>query len=198
MNKKLLPLVVACALGGSVPAFAQSSSSASAPDGGMDYGSQQMHESMMSGMQKMQGMQPTGDTDKDFAMMMRAHHQQAVDMAKVEALWGAILAEGREIAARHGAALDYVRRYASSPALTDPSLRAAIAESARGLGLATLELPSGAGHDAQELAKIAPVGMIFVPSVGGISHSPRELTRPQDVENGANVLLRTLLRLDRS
>ena len=48
------------------------------------------------------------------------------------------------------------------------------------------------------LARIAPVGMIFVPSVGGISHSPRELTRPQDVENGANVLLQTLLRLDRS
>lgn len=120
-----------------------------------------------------------------------------LDMAKVESLWGTILAEGREIAARHGVTLDYVRRYASAAALTDPRVRTVIADVARDLGLATLELPSGAGHDAQELARIAPVGMIFVPSVGGISHSPRELTRPEDVENGANVLLQALLRLDR-
>jgi N-carbamoyl-L-amino-acid hydrolase len=119
-----------------------------------------------------------------------------LDMAKVESLWSAILAEGRRLAERHGVALEFVRRYASASALTEPRLRAVIAEAARGLGLGTLELPSGAGHDAQELARIAPVGMIFVPSRGGISHSPREFTRPEDVENGANVLLQTLLRLD--
>jgi N-carbamoyl-L-amino-acid hydrolase len=121
-----------------------------------------------------------------------------LETARIESLWGAILVEGRRLAERHGVRFDYLRRYASQPALTDPALRTLIAESARGLGLATLELPSGAGHDAQELARIAPVGMIFVPSVGGISHSPRELTRPEDVENGANVLLHTLLRLDRA
>jgi N-carbamoyl-L-amino-acid hydrolase len=119
-----------------------------------------------------------------------------LDMAKVESLWSAILAEGRRLAERHGVAHEFVRRYASASALTEPRLRAVIAEAARGLGLGTLELPSGAGHDAQELARIAPVGMIFVPSRGGISHSPREFTRPEDVENGANVLLQTLLRLD--
>jgi len=75
-------------------------------------------------------------------------------------------------------------------------MRDVIADAARELGLATRELPSGAGHDAQNLARICPMGMIFVPSVEGISHSPRELTRPQDVENGANVLLQTILRLD--
>ena len=57
-------------------------------------------------------------------------------------------------------------------------------------------MPSGAGHDAQEIARIAPVGMIFVPSVDGISHSPKEFTRPQDMANGANVLLQTVLRID--
>jgi len=56
-------------------------------------------------------------------------------------------------------------------------------------------MPSGAGHDAQDMAHLGPVGMIFVPSVGGISHSPRELTRSQDVENGANVLLATVVAL---
>lgn len=57
---------------------------ASSPAGAMGHGSMQMHEQMMGGMRAMQSMQPTGDTDKDFAMMMRAHHQQAVDMAKVQ------------------------------------------------------------------------------------------------------------------
>ena len=57
--------------------------------------------------------------------------------------------------------------------------------------------PSGAGHDAQEMARIAPTGMIFVPSVEGISHSPKEFTRPEDMGNGANVLLQTILRIDR-
>jgi N-carbamoyl-L-amino-acid hydrolase len=46
------------------------------------------------------------------------------------------------------------------------------------------------------MARLAPVGMIFVPSVAGISHSPREFSRPADIANGANVLLHTLLKLD--
>jgi N-carbamoyl-L-amino-acid hydrolase len=57
-------------------------------------------------------------------------------------------------------------------------------------------MPSGAGHDAQEVAKIAPTGMIFVPSVGGISHSPREFTRIKDMVSGTNVLLQTILKID--
>ncbi|HUP18708.1 MAG TPA: M20/M25/M40 family metallo-hydrolase, partial [Gemmatimonadota bacterium] len=63
-------------------------------------------------------------------------------------------------------------------------------------GLSHRPMPSGAGHDAQSMARLAPAGMIFVPSVGGISHSPRELTRPDDIVNGANVLLNAVLRLD--
>lgn len=85
MNNKLARLLATCAIAASSTAFAQTSAgSASTPAGGMAHGSDQMHQSMMSGMQQMQGMKPTGDTDKDFAMMMRMHHQQAVDMAKVE------------------------------------------------------------------------------------------------------------------
>ena len=57
-------------------------------------------------------------------------------------------------------------------------------------------MPSGAGHDSQEIARIAPVGMIFIPSVGGISHSPKEFSKPIDIMNGANVLLQTVLALD--
>ena len=84
----------------------------------------------------------------------------------------------------------------NEPAPTDPRLRRLIEESATGLGLRTRSLPSGAGHDAQEIARIAPVAMIFVPSVNGVSHSPGEFTRPEDVTNGANVLLATVRNVD--
>lgn len=60
-----------------------------------------------------------------------------------------------------------------------------------------MHLPSGAGHDAQVMAKLGPMAMIFVPSVGGISHSPRELSRWPDCANGADVLLHTVLGIDR-
>jgi N-carbamoyl-L-amino-acid hydrolase len=58
-------------------------------------------------------------------------------------------------------------------------------------------MPGGAGHDAQNMATIAPTGMIFVPSVGGISHSPKEFTPPQDMAKGAYVLLQSILKIDR-
>ena len=57
-------------------------------------------------------------------------------------------------------------------------------------------MPSCAGHDAQAMALIAPIGMIFVPSVDGISHSPKEFTSAEDMANGASVLLRTVLEID--
>jgi N-carbamoyl-L-amino-acid hydrolase len=71
-----------------------------------------------------------------------------------------------------------------------------VADASTALGLSATRMPSGAGHDAQSIALLAPVGMIFIPSVGGISHSPNELSRPDDLTNGANVLLHTLLELD--
>jgi N-carbamoyl-L-amino-acid hydrolase len=75
-------------------------------------------------------------------------------------------------------------------------IQSTIEQAASDSGLKTMRLPSGAGHDAQMMARLGPMGMIFVPSVGGISHSPRELTRWTDVANGANVLLRTILLMD--
>lgn len=84
----------------------------------------------------------------------------------------------------------------SEPARADPNLQTAIREAAKSLGLATTDLPSLAGQDAQEIARIAPMAMIFVPSKDGISHSPKEFTTPQDVANGAEVLYRSILLLD--
>ena len=84
-----------------------------------------------------------------------------------------------------------------TPALTDKKLQETIAAAAKKLGLTTKLMQSGAGHDAQDMAMITAVGMIFVPSVGGISHSPKEFSTAKDMENGANVLLQTILTLDK-
>jgi N-carbamoyl-L-amino-acid hydrolase len=84
----------------------------------------------------------------------------------------------------------------SDPAMSDAALMACVDRSAESLGLAFQRMPSGAGHDAQELAKIAPMAMIFVPSVGGISHAPREFTKAQDVAHGVDVLLNAVVRAD--
>lgn len=72
-----------------------------------------------------------------------------------------------------------------------------IEREAAALGLSAARMPSGAGHDAQMMAQLVPMGMIFVPSIGGISHSPKELTSWVDCTRGADVLLRTVLALDR-
>ncbi|MEO6548974.1 MAG: Zn-dependent hydrolase [Ferruginibacter sp.] len=84
----------------------------------------------------------------------------------------------------------------SKPALTDKSIQDKIMAAVKSLGLTYQYMQSGAGHDAQEMAMIAPVGMIFVPSIGGISHSPKEFTKGTDMANGANVLLQTILAID--
>lgn len=85
----------------------------------------------------------------------------------------------------------------ADPAIMTAAIQDEIAASATKLGLTTKRLPSGAGHDAQDMALIAPTGMIFVPSKGGISHSPKEFTSAEDMANGANVLLQTILALDK-
>jgi len=81
------------------------------------------------------------------------------------------------------------------PAPTAAGVLAVLAAAAAELGLTTMELPSGAGHDAQSLAAITPSGMVFVPSRGGISHDPDEHSSWDDCLNGANVLLNATVRL---
>ena len=95
-----------------------------------------------------------------------------------------------------GVTVERVGRW--EPAPTDASVRDAFANAAAAFGLTTMELPSGAGHDAQALAAITPSGMVFVPSVGGISHDPTEHTAWRDCVNGANVLLGATVELARS
>ena len=119
-----------------------------------------------------------------------------LDAAKVQMLYQKIREEASQISKSSGTTFDFTETNNIVPAPTDERIRKLIDETARSLALSTRWLPSGAGHDAQEIARLCPVGMIFVPSVGGISHSPKEYSRSEDIANGANVLLHTLLKLD--
>lgn len=119
-----------------------------------------------------------------------------LDPAKVERIGARILQRFDAISREENVKITCTKPDFDAPALTTPAFRDDIRDSAKELGLATLDLPSGAGHDAQNVAHFAPIGMIFVPSRGGISHSPLEYSSPGDVANGAEVLYRTLLKLD--
>ncbi len=120
-----------------------------------------------------------------------------LSLEKVEAIFDRIQKRAAEIALRTETKIDFKQTSSHKPALATPWVKEIIAKEAAGAGFKTMNLPSGAGHDAQMLARVAPMGMIFVPSVDGISHSPRELTRWQDAANGCEVLLRTVLAIDR-
>jgi N-carbamoyl-L-amino-acid hydrolase len=116
---------------------------------------------------------------------------------RLRALAEAIRAQARTIAGTTRTTIDITGASHNPPALATAAVQDAIERAARTHRLDTVRLPSGAGHDAQMMAQLAPMGMIFVPSVGGISHSPRELTRWEDCAHGANVLLASVLELDR-
>lgn len=106
-----------------------------------------------------------------------------------------LLARAQEEANRYGLELKVEFLGKHSPSLMDAQVQRTFAESCNELGLSYISLTSGAGHDGQSFDGVCPVGMIFVPSKDGASHSPREFTEWEDCVNGANVLLQTVLRL---
>jgi beta-ureidopropionase / N-carbamoyl-L-amino-acid hydrolase len=120
-----------------------------------------------------------------------------LDPAKLARLATEIRERAAAIASVTRTEIEIARLTHHDPALAAPGVQQAIAGSAEALGLKWVRMPSGAGHDAQMAARLGPMGMIFVPSVGGISHSPRELTTWEDCARGADVLLRSILAVDR-
>jgi beta-ureidopropionase / N-carbamoyl-L-amino-acid hydrolase len=100
----------------------------------------------------------------------------------------------RKEARRFGLGLEAKFLGEHSPTPMSGISRQVIEEACDSLGLTHMPLVSGAGHDGQSLAGLCPVGMIFVPSVEGASHAPREFTKWADCVNGANVLLQAVLR----
>jgi N-carbamoyl-L-amino-acid hydrolase len=119
-----------------------------------------------------------------------------LDEKKFTGLFDQIRTEAEALGKLNQTSFRFTDPVITHPALTAKSFQKLIDDTAKSLGFSTKVMPSGAGHDAQEIARIGPVGMIFIPSIGGISHSPKEFSRPQDIENGANVLLQVVLAFD--
>jgi N-carbamoyl-L-amino-acid hydrolase len=121
-----------------------------------------------------------------------------LSLKKIEQLFHDIEKRADSIATTSGTKISFVKASKPlEPALTDTTIQNTIMQSAKALGFSYKYMQSGAGHDAQNIALICPIGMIFIPSVGGISHSPKEFTTAVDMANGANVLLQTILELDK-
>ncbi len=117
----------------------------------------------------------------DEALLREAERRLAAFLAELES------SEGVQIETRRLARFE--------PVHFDEALARRIEQVAARLGHAHRRMTSGAGHDAQMLARVCPAAMIFVPSVRGISHNPAEHTEPAHLEAGANVLLQVLLEL---
>jgi N-carbamoyl-L-amino-acid hydrolase len=121
-----------------------------------------------------------------------------LDAAKLDRLEARLRQRATEVAEATGTRFSVKTAVNSAPAMADSRLMEWIDQSASTLGLSGQRMPSGAGHDAQEMAHLAPMAMIFVPSVGGISHSPREFTKGEDIANGVDVLLNAVVRADQA
>ena len=121
-----------------------------------------------------------------------------LDGAKVARLGAALKERCAQIAKASNTEVEVVFTSRHEGARATPSIQAAIEKAAASLSLNSMRLPSGAGHDAQAIATLGPMGMIFVPSVAGISRSPRELSRWNEIAQGADVLMATILELDAS
>src|SRR4029453_6515626 len=115
---------------------------------------------------------------------------RGLDSARLDQVEAALGEQAR----RAGA--DVATVVSKPPMRADPSVVGALVAACEALGLASMQMPSGAGHDAMCMATLCPQAMIFVPSQGGVSHSPDEYTTPEDCVNGARALLAGLLKLE--
>jgi N-carbamoyl-L-amino-acid hydrolase len=120
---------------------------------------------------------------------------RGIDQASLSETVEAVIEAARRIAAREGTRVQVETISADTPVPMDPAIIGTIEGACRRLGYAFQRMPSGAGHDAMNMARIAPAGMIFIPCRGGISHNPDEYASPDDIVRGMDVLTETLATL---
>ena len=123
----------------------------------------------------------------DLRDLSQSHLAQLVDQLK---------AEIAAIASSTATEIEMRQTLHILPTLAAPGIMDTIGQVCQDLNLSQIQLPSRAGHDAQEIGRITDMGMIFIPSKAGISHSEEEYTSPEECAQGTNVLLETFLRLD--
>ena len=121
-----------------------------------------------------------------------------LDSSVLDQLSNTLMNALERIGESSGCAIRLDPQFDVAPTPADQTVKQAITASAGALGLKTSSLPSRASHDAQEIGRRWPMGMIFVPSRDGLSHSAGEFTEASHCEAGTQVLLDTLLRLDRT
>lgn len=119
-----------------------------------------------------------------------------LSVSTLEAMGQELRARAERIARESHTTITATLATTNPPAPAHDGVQAAIGRAAEAEVLQARRLPSGAGHDAQMVAALCPMGMIFVPSIGGVSHSPKELTSWEDCARGAAVLLGAVLALD--
>ncbi len=120
-----------------------------------------------------------------------------LSVEKVNMLFSEIKNKAHSIAKSLNTKISFEKEFSLPPALTNETLRLKIKESTQNLNLSSKLMQSGPYHDSAQMNLIVPIAMIFVPSVGGISHSYKEFTKTIDMTNGANVLLKTILSIDK-
>ena len=120
-----------------------------------------------------------------------------LDAAKIARFRPTFERIGREIGRATDTSFQFRDFAGAEPAVTDPRVMTWIDDSIVALGFSRQRMPSGAVHDAQEMARIAPMGMIVIPSVGGISDAPKEFSKAVDISNGADALLNAVMAADK-
>ncbi|NGM87965.1 Zn-dependent hydrolase [Parapusillimonas sp. SGNA-6] len=128
-----------------------------------------------------------------FTVDLRNTDKEALDAAERE-----VIAYAVDAARKEGVSLAHRSLARFDPVDFDPALIDLVENTARAHGRSVMRMPSGAGHDAQIIARLCPAAMIFVPSVKGISHNPAEYTKEEHLISGANILLDTLMHLANS
>ena len=117
---------------------------------------------------------------------------------RIMEVFSKVRSRAEEISKASGVSFRFDLLNENFPALTDKNVQQTIAAAAKELNYSNKFMPSGAGHDTQDMARIAPTGMIFIPSKDGISHSPYEYSTAEDMARGVDVLLHSILKLDLS
>ena len=118
-------------------------------------------------------------------------------MEVIDDVFADVQEAAQRIGRNAGVEIGFERFYTSLAAPTHPELQGLLSGVAQEHGFSHQLMPSGAGHDAQSMAELGPIGMVFVPSQDGVSHSPLEFTDPADIARGTNVLLNAVVRADR-
>jgi N-carbamoyl-L-amino-acid hydrolase len=121
---------------------------------------------------------------------------RSVDSEWLESRGRSLEQAAAEAGRRRGVEAGVQKLSQSNPVLAADEVRSAMSDAIAGLGLGFMLLPSGAGHDTVQMARLGPAGMLFVPSAGGRSHCPEEWTAPEHLEAGVSALLATILVLD--